>query len=114
MTYTITGKLSLISNTQQVTDKFAKREFVVSVLDGQYEQLISLQFSQDKCTLLDSYKIGQEVTVSFNLKGRKWTDKQGNDKYFNTLEAWRIEGAAGTPVKEAVAQAKDGGDGLPF
>ena len=86
------GVLKLKLETVQVSDKFSKREFVVTENSNiQYPQDIQLQLTQDKCSLLDGVNIGSEVEVSFNLKGRVWTNPQGDDKYFNTLEAWRID-----------------------
>ena len=60
---------------------------------SQYPQHISFQLSQDKCSLLDPYQLGQEVKVHFNLRGREWTSPSGEVKYFNSLDAWRLEGA---------------------
>jgi hypothetical protein len=58
-----------------------------------YPQDIMFQATQDKCSLLDAVHSGEQVEVSFNLRGREWTSPQGEVKYFNTLEAWRIEKA---------------------
>ena len=87
----ITGTLKVKKDLQQITDKFAKREFVVEVMDNpQYPQLVILQFVNDKCSLLDNYQIGDSVEVEFNLRGREWISPQGETKYFNTLDAWKI------------------------
>lgn len=102
MAYKFTGTIKLISETTQVSDKFQKREFVVTELAGTYPQDIMFQLVQDKCPILDSYKVGEVVDVSFNLKGRGWTNPQGEMKYFNTIEAWRVERAsAGTNSEPA-------------
>lgn len=90
----INGKIEKIFATQKVTDSFQKREFVLEYVDNpKYPEYIKLECIQDKCSLLDGFSEGQEVSVSLNLKGRKWTDPQGNDKYFNTLQAWKINAA---------------------
>lgn len=87
----IKAKIQKIFPTQQVTGTFKKREFVVEYADNpQYPEFIKFECIQDKCDQLDSFSEGQDVNVSFNLKGRKWTDPQGVDKYFNSLQAWRI------------------------
>ena len=87
----IKGKLMVIYDEQQVTASFKKREFVVEFAENpQYPEMLKLEMIQDKCANLDSFNIGQEVNISLNLKGRKWTDPQGVDKYFNTLQAWKI------------------------
>ena len=90
----VTGILKVKSEAQQISDKFKKREFVLTDNSSQYPQHISFQLTQDKCGLIDSYKIGDEVKVHFNLRGREWTSPKGEIKYFNTLEAWRLEGGA--------------------
>lgn len=88
----IKGKIIEIGSTQQVTNTFKKREFVVEYSDNpQYPEFIKFEMIQDKCDLLDGFKVGDELDVHFNLKGRKWTDPKGEVKYFNSLQAWRLE-----------------------
>jgi hypothetical protein len=93
----ITAKIVDISATQNITATFQKREFVVEYIENasnpQYSEFIKFELIQDKCAQLDTYKVGQDVKVHFNLKGRKWTDPQGQVKYFNSLQAWRLEPA---------------------
>ena len=121
----IVGKLIEIFDTQQISDSFKKREFVVEFAENpQYPELIKFELIQDKCSLLDSYSTGNEVDVSFNLKGRKWS-KDGKDMYFTTLQAWRLELAKSgqdapaatstdAPTEpEWLSDTKDEGD-LPF
>lgn len=84
------GKLKLKIDTQVVSEKFSKREFVLTTND-QYPQDILFQLTQDKCNLIDGINVNQEIEVSFNLRGREWTSPQGEVKYFNTLESWRID-----------------------
>ncbi len=93
----ITAKLIVKEETQTIGDSFRKREFVLEYAENPtYPELIKFEFIQDKCELLDAYNVGQNVTVDYNLKGRKWTDPKGVDKYFNTLQAWRISADNGT------------------
>ena len=87
----VKGKLKVKGNEQVVSDRFRKREFVLTDSSSQYPQHISFQLTQDKCALLDSVNIGDEITVSFNLRGREWTSPKGEVKYFNSLEAWKLE-----------------------
>jgi hypothetical protein len=87
----ITGTLKVKSEAQQVSEKFKKREFVITDNSSQYPQHISFQLTQDRCDLLDKHNVGEELKVHFNLRGREWTSPKGEIKYFNTLEAWRIE-----------------------
>ena len=90
----IKGKLLEKFDTQQVTDSFRKREFVVEYAENpQYPEFIKFELIQTNCEQLDGVDVGQEINVNFNLKGRKWTDKNGEVKYFNSLQAWRLERA---------------------
>lgn len=86
---TIKGVLKLIKDTQIITPSFQKREFVVTT-NSQYPQNILIEFTQDKCSELDKAKVGQEVQVEVNILGREWINQQGETKFFNTLQAWRI------------------------
>lgn len=92
--FKITGTIKVLNPTVQVSDKFSKREFVLTENTSQYPQDILFQAVQDRCALLDAIKIGEQVEVSFNLRGREWTSPQGEVKYFNSLDAWRIEKVA--------------------
>lgn len=91
MAYELTGKIKLIQDEQQFNSGFRKREIVVTVEDGKYSQDILLEFLQDKIALLDNFSPGQDVTVSFNIRGREY-----NGRYFNNLAAWKIAAAAAT------------------
>jgi hypothetical protein len=122
----IKGKIKVINATNVVSDKFSKREFVLTENSSQYPQDLLIQLTQDKCSLIDGFNVGQEVEVEINLRGREWINPQGEAKYFNTIEAWRINGAttqAAAPKKmgniEANFQEEEirnmqEDDGLPF
>lgn len=86
----VNGKIKVINPEQQVSASFRKRELVVAT-EEQYPQFISINFVQDKCDLLNNYKVGEAVKVSINLRGREWTNPQGETKYFNDIQGWRIE-----------------------
>lgn len=89
----VTGTLKVKFDTQVVSDKFQKREFVVTTEESTpYPQHVNFQATQEKCSILDGFNVGDKVTVSFNLRGKEWNGPQGV-KYFNTLEAWRIQKA---------------------
>ena len=105
MSFQLTGKLKKIDPIVQVSEKFSKREFVITDESSQYPQDILFQSVQDKCSLLDTYNVGDVVQVSFNLRGREWTSPQGEVKYFNTMEAWRIEGGQASAPAPAPASA---------
>jgi len=101
--YKITGTIKVLNQTVQVSEKFSKRELVLTESEGMYPQHISFQFTQDKCSLLDGFQVGEAVQVSFNLSGREWTSPQGEVKYFNSLDAWRIDKAIQPKVVQPIA-----------
>jgi hypothetical protein len=86
----VSGKIKIINAEQQVSASFKKRELVVTT-DDQYPQHIMIEFAQDKCDLINGYKVGEDVKVSINLQGREWVSPQGDTKYFNSIKGWRIE-----------------------
>jgi len=112
----VTGTIKLIEETQTFESGFSKREFVVTTSE-QYPQDIKLEFTKDKCSILDKYKEGQDVTVGFNLRGNEY-----NGKYYVNLQAWKIGHNDGTEViLEEVQEKKKPqpiqeieGDSLPF
>lgn len=118
----ITGTLKVVYDTIQVSEKFRKREIVVTTEPtSQYPQHILIQLTQDKCDLLNDlqrFPIGAEVKVSINLRGREWNGPQGV-KYFNTIEAWKIE-ALSQPAQTQQSQPTNDGpanadtEDLPF
>ena len=82
----VIGLLKVKFDTVRVSDRFQKREFVLSTeTNTPYPQHVSFQVTQDKCSLLDNFSEGEEVKVQFNLRGREWNGPQGV-KYFNTLD----------------------------
>lgn len=128
----VIGTIKVKFDTQRVSEKFQKREFVLTTeANTPYPQHVSFQVTQDKCTILDQYNEGEEIKVQFNLRGREWNGPQGI-KYFNTLEAWRIERVTGSnnaapaasqssapsqsssPATPAFSANVDDNDDLPF
>ena len=117
------GTLKLVRAEQVVSASFKKREFVVTT-EEQYPQDIQVEFTQDKCDLLNSYKVGDKVKVGINLRGREWTNKQGEKVYFNTIQAWNIfkQDGNNTPKTESMPSFapapdfsnSDEPDDLPF
>jgi copper chaperone CopZ len=86
----VTGRIKVINPTQDVSASFKKRELVVTT-DEQYPQHIMIEFTQAKVDDLNNFQVGEQVKVSINLRGREWTSPQGETKYFNTIQGWRIE-----------------------
>ena len=83
--FQITGTLKAKFQESQVSDKFRKREFVITENSSQYPQILSFQLTQDRCSLIDNVNLGDEIKVHFNLRGREWTNAQGEVKYFNSF-----------------------------
>jgi hypothetical protein len=93
----VQGKIKIIGEVQTFGTDFTKRQLVVTT-EEQYPQVISIDFLKDKCDLLNSYKVGQDVKVSINLGGREWINPEGEAKYFNSVSGWRIENLATAPT----------------
>ncbi len=117
----VTGSIKVINPEQQVSPSFKKRELVVTTED-QYPQHILIEFTQGNTDLLNDYNVGDSVRVSINLRGREWVNPQGETRYFNSIQGWRIERVGGevsgasassmpsTPVPSSL----EGEDDLPF
>lgn len=129
MSYQLTGKIKVIGAIEQKSDTFKVRTFVVTIDgDTNYPQHVQLQATNDKCDILNTFTVGSEVTVAFNLRGREWTGTDNSVKYFNSLDAWRVEAGTGNAAPaQGGAQANsvptnqmpvtvmpESGDDLPF
>jgi translation initiation factor IF-3 len=86
----VTGKIKMIDQTKEVGSAGFKKRDVVVTTDEQYPQQILVQFVQDKCDLLNNFQAGDAVKIDINLRGREWTNPQGETVYFNTIQGWRI------------------------
>jgi len=87
----IQGKIKMIDETKTYgSNGFRKRELVVTT-EEQYPQHLMIEFVQDKTDLLNAFNEGETVKVSINLRGREWVNPQGETKYFNSIQGWRIE-----------------------
>ena len=96
----IRGKVHEIGDVQQVTDTFKKRDLIVQYAENpQFVEYIRFEATQDRTALFDSLSVGDEVEVSFNLRGRPWTNKDGVTSYFNSLVAWRVAKVTAEPVQ---------------
>jgi len=106
----IQGQIKKIFPSEYVgANGFEKRDLVITTIE-QYPNDIIIQFTQQRCDLLDSLQVGQNVKVYINIRGREWTNPQGETKYFNTIEGWKIEVIQTTnvanqqPVQQALQQ----------
>lgn len=109
------GVIKLIDRTQSFGDKgFQKRDLVLTT-EEKYPQDVLIQFAQDKCEVLDKYKVGEKVKIGINIGGRAWT-KDGVTKYFNTIKGWRIESSEKQEVEAVTSSqfAPDRDEDLPF
>ena len=87
----VIGKIKWIDEIKEYgSNGFKKREVVVTTED-QYPQHILVEFVQDKCEILNSFQIGNNVKIGINLRGREWTNPEGQVKYFNSIQGWRID-----------------------
>ncbi len=103
MNFEISGSLILKEDITEISSKFRKREFVIEVTNERntdWNDFIKFQLTQDRCELIDPFNVGDQLKVSFNIRGRKW-EKDGRVNYFSNLEAWRVEKAGDAPAAGA-------------
>jgi hypothetical protein len=100
-----TGRIHALFETQQKTERFRLREFVLELSENpRYPQYVMFQLTNDRCEALDEFAVGDEVKVEFSLRGREWKSPQGETRYFNSLDVWKVE---------KLAAAADPGDEPP-
>ena len=122
----VTGKIKWLDETKTYGNNgFRKREVVITT-EEQYPQQILIEFIQDKCELLNNYQVGQNVKIGINLRGREWTNPEGETKYFNSIQGWRIDALENdssteippmpppTSFEPAEGDANEVDDDLPF
>lgn len=117
MLYEAEGTLKAIFDTQQKTENFKVREFVLEIQDGQYPQEIKFQLTQERCNLVDQLGEGDEVKVSFSLRGRSYTNKEGKTLYFTNLNAVKVEPTGDTiqdpNANQTSSEASDPNQDIP-
>jgi hypothetical protein len=104
------GKLHTIFATKQVSERFSKREFVLELADQKFPQTVLFQLTGDRCSQLDQLQVGDQVRVDFSLRGREWRSPQGELKYFNSLDVWKIEPVRAQQSRGRRPQGPVGGD----
>jgi hypothetical protein len=102
MSFEVNGKLHKKYDTENKTDSFQAREFVIVVESGNYPQYVKFQLTQDRCSSLDPFEEGQEMKVHFDLRGREW-----NGKYFTNLNAWRLENVSQSAAPPSPVASSD-------
>jgi hypothetical protein len=114
MSMTIKGTIKKMFDTKQVSEKFSKREFVVSTDEGKYSQTILVQATGDRIQLLNGLGEGDQVSVEANLRGREWASPSGEVKYFVSVEMWKLDvtskGAGGSSMNSGGGDS----DSIPF
>lgn len=103
MSFEVEGRLHKKFDTENKTDTFQAREFVIEVSSGNYPQFVKFQLVQDRCAMADQFEEGEQVKVHFDLRGREW-----NGKYFTNLNAWRLEKVDQSVPQQASAPVADG------
>ena len=98
--FELTGALKVLEDTQTFASGFAKREFVIEVPDGKYPQMVKFETVRDKIDLLNSLSIGDEIKVTFDIRGNEY-----NGRYYVNLNAWKIEGGSGNSSGNNQSQA---------
>ena len=87
----ISGKIKWIDEVRTYgSNGFRKKELVITTQE-QYPQNILIEFTQEKCELLDKYEIDDNIKIGINIRGREWINPEGQTKYFNSIQGWRIE-----------------------
>lgn len=101
----VTGKVHEISQEIVVSDKFKKKELILEYAENpSYPEYIKLEAPNDKISKLDGLVVGDVANISFNLRGRPWTDKAGKTSYFNTLSIWNVKKESSAPVQETAPE----------
>lgn len=121
----IKGKVQEVGETQQVSETFKKRDLILAYAENpQFVEYIRFEATNDRVSNFDNLNVGDEVEVSFNLRGRPWTNKDGLTTYFNSLVAWRVTKLGNTSkepsttgyadMPAAVILSDNDSDELPF
>ena len=118
MSLQVEGKLWKVWDAEKKSESFSTREFGLEIMSGKYPQLVKFQLTQDRCDIIDNYKVGDQIKVDFDLRGKEW-----NEKIISNLNAWKIELASSNtsapiqtsaPAAEPQKPAPQDDDGLPF
>ena len=108
----IKGRIKLIGQTKTFGSGFTKRDVVVTTQE-KYPQDILVEFTKDNCETLNNYNVGDDVEVAINLRGREWTSPQGDVKYFNSIQGWKINNSLAEVTAEDHSPDREDND-LPF
>lgn len=122
MAYELEGSIHKIFDVQTFASGFSKREFVVEVPDGNYTQQIKLEAVKDKAAILDGVSEGDQVKVTFDLRGNEY-----KERFYVNLVAWKLEksgeggtssggggGGASSSLDASLDNEPDESDDIPF
>lgn len=95
MALEVSGRLIEVQPTQQIKENFSKREFVIEITQQTntgmtFTNYASFQLVNNACSMIDRFQVGQEVRVSFDIRGNRW-EKDGQVRYITNLNAWRVD-----------------------
>ena len=113
---TQSGILKRIGKEKQVTETFKNRTFDIETVGDKYPQTLRFELNQDSCDIIDTYAVGQEIDISYNLRGREWQKTPEDDiVVFNTIVAWKIQpvGNSTPNTAETKTNAQEFGAALP-
>jgi single-stranded DNA-binding protein len=123
----ITGRIIEIGQTVQIPSKnggssFTKREFILDATTydpytgerSEYENVIPLEFSGDKCAELDRFNQGDVVTVSFVLQGRSWTNQDGELKRMASIRCYKIDARGGVSQSQQTTSVQQPAPQSPY
>ena len=117
----VQGKIKLKGEIKTFgANGFRKAELILDVTDKpEYPQFVNIDITQDTTDLLSNFNIGDDVKVSINIGGREWVNPQGEAKYFNSIQGWRIEKLetapnVNVPPIDNYTPSDEPDDGLPF
>jgi hypothetical protein len=111
------GKVLVKGEVKEFGAKGFQKQEIVIVTEDKFPQSILLEFTQDNCDLLTPFNVGDDVKIGINIRGRSWESPQGETKYFNSINCWRIEKSAGekpAPFESAPTTLAEPLDDLPF
>lgn len=89
--FELTGTLKVLEDLQTFASGFTKREFVIEIPEGKYPQMVKFEVVRDKISQLDQVSIGDELKVTFDIRGNEY-----KGRYYVNLNAWKIEGGGGS------------------
>jgi len=120
---TYTGVVEFIGKKKEETskrtgEKYWTRSFAVNLNDTNPKYPVTLVFDLfgKKMELVDGIVVGEEVTVTFTINSKSYTNKEGETKYFLGLNLIKVESGQANQDKGApdFNQASDESDDLPF